>query len=35
MPDEKTYRQAILFVLRDRKTPDFDAEKYLDKLITE
>ena len=27
----ETYRQAILFVLKDRKTADFDAEKYLEK----
>lgn len=32
MPDAKTYRDAILFVLKDRRTEDFDAEKYLDKL---
>jgi hypothetical protein len=32
MPTAETYRQAILFVLRDRKTGDFDAEKYLDLL---
>ena len=32
MPTAETYRQAILFVLRDRKTEDFDAEKYLDLL---
>ena len=28
-PTADTYRQAILFVLSDRKTEDFDAEKYL------
>ncbi len=28
-PTAETYRQAILFVLKDRKTADFDAEKYL------
>lgn len=28
-PDAGTYRHAILFVLKDRKTDDFDAEKYL------
>ena len=32
MPTAETYRQAILFILRERKTEDFDAEKYLDKL---
>ncbi|HEY0049646.1 MAG TPA: hypothetical protein VGB68_10195 [Pyrinomonadaceae bacterium] len=31
-PTAETYRQAILFVLRDRKTDDFEAEKYLVKL---
>lgn len=31
-PDAETYRQAILFILRDRKTDDFDAEKYLEDL---
>jgi hypothetical protein len=32
MPKAETYRQAILFVLKDRKSDDFDAEKYLDLL---
>ena len=32
-PAAKTYREAILFVLRERKTEDFDAEKYLDELL--
>lgn len=31
-PTAETYRQAILFVLKDRKADDFDAEKYLDLL---
>jgi hypothetical protein len=31
-PTAETYRQAILFVLRDRKMQDFDAEEYLVKL---
>ncbi|HEX8248095.1 MAG TPA: hypothetical protein VF599_07985 [Pyrinomonadaceae bacterium] len=31
-PTAETYRQAILFILRDRKTEDFEAEKYLVKL---
>ena len=30
-PTAETYRQAILFVLKDRKTEDFAAEKYLEK----
>ena len=29
----ETYRQAILFILQDRKTEDFETEKYLAKLI--
>ncbi|MEP6900321.1 MAG: hypothetical protein ABJA66_01145 [Actinomycetota bacterium] len=33
MPTAKTYRQAILFVLKDRKTEEFDAESYLNDLI--
>ena len=28
----ETYRQAILFILQDRKTEDFEAEQYLAKL---
>ncbi len=32
MPDAETYRQAILFVLKDRKTAAFDAQIYLNKL---
>ena len=31
-PDAATYRQAVLFILKDRKTEDFDTEKYLEKL---
>jgi hypothetical protein len=34
-PTAGTYRTAILYVLKDRKAVDFDAEGYLDKLITE
>ena len=34
-PTAETYRAAILFVLKDRKAIDFDAESYLDKLIEE
>jgi hypothetical protein len=33
MPYAKTYRDAILFVLKDRKVENFDAEKYLNQLI--
>ena len=32
-PTAETYRQAILFVLKDRKIENFQAEKYLDRLI--
>lgn len=35
LPTAETYRQAILFVLKDRKTEDFETEKYLDKLVRE
>lgn len=31
-PDAATYRQAVLFILKDRKIEDFDAEKYLENL---
>lgn len=30
-PTAETYRQAILFILKNRKTENFDAEKYLKK----
>ena len=32
-PDAMTYRDAIVFVLRDRKSSDFDAESYLVEMI--
>lgn len=28
-PSAETYKDAILFVLKNRKTPDFDEENYL------
>jgi hypothetical protein len=31
-PDVDTYRQAILFILKDRKTEDFDETTYIDEL---
>jgi hypothetical protein len=34
-PTADVYRTAILFVLKDRKAEDFDAEAYLEKLIRE
>ena len=35
MPTAATYRQAILFILKDRKAGEFDAESYLNDLIKE
>ncbi len=35
MPTAETYRQAILFVLSDRRAEEFDAARYLDDLIKE
>jgi hypothetical protein len=32
-PDEKTYRDAILFIVKDRKIDDFDESVHLDKLL--
>ena len=32
-PDAETYRNAILFVLKDRRKEDFAVEKYLDAMI--
>lgn len=29
----ETYRQAILFIMQNRKTEDFETEKYLAKLL--
>ena len=34
-PDAKMYRDAISFILRGRKTPEFDESPYLDKLSQE
>jgi hypothetical protein len=34
-PNAETYRQAIIFILKDRKTDEFDAESYLNNLIKE
>lgn len=31
-PDAETYREAILFILKARKEPDFEADSYLKKL---
>ncbi len=35
MPTAETYRDAILFILKNRKVSDFDANAYLDKLVKE
>jgi hypothetical protein len=35
VPTAETYRQAILFILKDRKTGEFDAGRYLNDLIKE
>jgi hypothetical protein len=32
-PDEKTYREAVLFVLRGGMEGSFDPEPYIDKLV--
>jgi hypothetical protein len=32
-PDAETYRNAIIFVLENRKSEDFSIETYLNKLI--
>ncbi len=32
MPTAETYREAILFVLKDRMNPQFEAEKYLNQV---
>lgn len=31
-PDAKTYRDAILFVIKDRRSDNFDPDPYLDRL---
>ena len=32
-PDAETYRKAVLFVLKERKSDDFDAEPVIARLI--
>lgn len=32
-PTAETYRNAIVFILKDRKTEDFESEVYLNNLI--
>ncbi len=33
IPNAETYRQAILFILKDRKKGNFDAGVYLEQLV--
>lgn len=33
VPTEETYKEAIRYVLRDRKTENFDVDKYLNTII--
>ena len=35
MPDAKTYRDAIVFVLNERQSDQFDVNYYLDRLTTQ
>ena len=34
VPDEKMYREAILFVLQKRRIREFDPDGYLDRLVS-
>ena len=34
-PDADTYHKAILFILKDRKSDNFNAEEYLSELVKE
>ncbi|RMG00387.1 MAG: hypothetical protein D6735_13765 [Acidobacteria bacterium] len=34
VPVEKTYRQAILFILKNRKAHPFEPERYIDKMLS-
>lgn len=33
MPTAETYRNAILFVVNERKSDEFDAEHYIDEML--
>jgi hypothetical protein len=33
-PNAETYRDALIFVLKERRSDDFDANKYLNKFAT-
>lgn len=35
VPDANTYRDAILFVLRDRREDDFDPEPLIDRMLAQ
>ncbi len=34
-PDAATFRNAVLYVLKDRRVPDFDPLPYIDKLVSD
>ena len=34
IPDEKTYRDAVDFVLKGRMKPEFDPSRYIDRAIS-
>ena len=34
-PDSKTYRDAVIFVLRERRSDDFDVDKILDAMTND
>ena len=34
IPDEKTYRDAVYFVLKGRMKPEFDPSRYIDRAIS-
>lgn len=34
-PDEKTYRDAIFYILEKRRAAAFDADKYINELLSE
>jgi hypothetical protein len=33
MPNAETYREAIMFVLRDRRAEDFDPEPHIEEIL--
>lgn len=34
-PDAKTYRDAVIFVLKERRVDDFDVDKYLNEMTND